>query len=171
MDWFWPNLHSYIVGRRERDDEILVTVTKFSRSQHHFEMSKIWFLCVIFWTSQWILTKLAYIHCLEEGKSWWKFDDLYLIFNVTLALWNIQNMVSMRYLLYKLLDFDQTCIDTLFGGGEGLIRFWWHWLNFQGHMGTLKCQILTKIVFLYDIFWIEHCILAIHNVLYHCGKM
>ena len=32
-------------------------------------------------------------------------------------------MVSLRYLLNQLIDFDQTCIDTLLGGGEELIRF------------------------------------------------
>ena len=25
----------------------------------------------------------------------------------------------------QLMDFDQTCIDTLLGEGEELIRFWW----------------------------------------------
>ena len=27
-------------------------------------------------------------------------------------------MVSLRYLLNSWMDFDQTCIDTLLGGGE-----------------------------------------------------
>ena len=31
--------------------------------------------------------------------------------------------ISMHYLLNQLRDFDQTCIDTLLGGGEELIRF------------------------------------------------
>ena len=52
------------------------------------------FLCIIFWTSQWNLTKLAYIHCWKEGKSWLDFGDIDLIFKVTMALWNVQNMVS-----------------------------------------------------------------------------
>ena len=33
------------------------------------------------------------------------------------------------------MDFDQTCIDTLLGGGEELIRRPY----FQGHTVTLKC--------------------------------
>ena len=32
--------------------------------------------------------------------------------------------ISVHYLLNQLMDFDQTCIDTLLGGGEELIRFW-----------------------------------------------
>ena len=32
-------------------------------------------------------------------------------------------MVSVRYLLNQSMDFDQTSIDTLLGGGEQLIRF------------------------------------------------
>ena len=31
--------------------------------------------------------------------------------------------ISVHYLLNQLMDFDQTCIDTLLGGGEELIRF------------------------------------------------
>ena len=33
-------------------------------------------------------------------------------------------IVSMHYILNQLLDFDQTCTDTLLGGGEELFRFW-----------------------------------------------
>ena len=38
--------------------------------------------------------------------------------------------VSIRFHLRalasdQLMDFDQTCIDTLLGEGEELIRFWW----------------------------------------------
>ena len=32
-------------------------------------------------------------------------------------------MVSVHYLLNQLIDFDQTCIDTLLGEGEELIDF------------------------------------------------
>ena len=42
---------------------------------------------------------LAFIHCWEEGKSRLDFGDLDLIFKVTGALRNVQNMVSVRYLL------------------------------------------------------------------------
>ena len=30
--------------------------------------------------------------------------------------------VSVHYILNQLMDFDQTCMDTLLGGGEELIR-------------------------------------------------
>ena len=33
-------------------------------------------------------------------------------------------LVFLHYLLNELMDFNQTCIDTLMGGGEELIRFW-----------------------------------------------
>ena len=31
--------------------------------------------------------------------------------------------VSVHYILIQIMDFDQTCIDTLLGGIEDLIRF------------------------------------------------
>ena len=71
------------------------------------------FPCIIFWTSLLILTKFAKIHCWEEGKSLSDFVDLDLIFKVTVPLWNVQNMASVRYLLNKYMDFDQTCMDSL----------------------------------------------------------
>ena len=49
-------------------------------------------------------------HCWEEEK-------------VTAALWNVQNMVSMRYLLNKWMDFDKTYIDHCWEGEKS-------WLNF-----------------------------------------
>ena len=63
-----------------RVDQILVTLTLRSRSQRHLKMSEIWFPCVIFWTRGWILTKLAYIHFWEDGKSTSNFGDLDLDF-------------------------------------------------------------------------------------------
>ena len=33
--------------------------------------------------------------------------------------------VCVHYPLNQLMDFNQTCIDTLLGRGEELIRFWW----------------------------------------------
>ena len=32
--------------------------------------------------------------------------------------------ISMHCLLNQLMDFNQTCIDTLFGGGKEFIRIW-----------------------------------------------
>ena len=106
-----------------------------SRSQLHFEMSKIWFQCVIFWTNRWKLNKLEKIHCWEKRKSSSDFNELTLNFKVT----PVQNRVSVRYLLNQWMDFDQTCIGTLLGGGYELTRFWWPWPNFQGQISTLKC--------------------------------
>ena len=37
---------------------------------------------------------------------------------------SIDFFVSVHYFLYQLMDFDQTCIYTLLGGGKELIRFW-----------------------------------------------
>ena len=74
VDWFWPKLHRYIVGRRGRVRWSIFC--DISRSQRHFEMSKVWFPCLIFWTRGWILTKLAQMHCWEKGKSWLNFGEL-----------------------------------------------------------------------------------------------
>ena len=92
---------------------------------------------VIFWTDGRILTKLAQIHCCEGGTSWLDFGDLGPIFKVTATFFNVWNFVSGRYLLNQWTDFDQTCIDTMLGGCEELIRFWWPWPNFQGHSDLL----------------------------------
>ena len=37
---------------------------------------------------------------------------------------SVSAFISVHYLLNQLMDFDQTCIDTLLGKGEELIRFW-----------------------------------------------
>ena len=71
---FWPNLHRYIIGVRRKKDQILVTLTWFSRSHWPFEMSKIGFLCVIIWTSGWILTNL---HRYIVGR--WRREDQILV--------------------------------------------------------------------------------------------
>ena len=41
-------------------------------------------LLSVFWTSGWVLTKLAQTHYLDEGKKLLDFDDLDLIFKVTI---------------------------------------------------------------------------------------
>ena len=92
----------------------------------------------IFWTDGRILTKLAQIHCCEGGTSWLDFGDLGPIFKVTATFFNVWNFVSGHYLLNQWgTDFDQTCMDTMYGGCEELIRFWWPWPNFQGHSDLL----------------------------------
>ena len=92
---------------------------------------------VIFWTDGRILTKLAQVHCCEGGTSWLDFGDLGPIFKVTATFFNVWNFVSGHYLLNQWTDFDQTCMDTMYGGCEELIRFWWPWPNFQGHSDLL----------------------------------
>ena len=57
------------------------------------------------------------------GKSWFDFGDLDLIFRVTPAVLHVQNRFSVHYLLNQRMDFNQTCLDILFGVGEELIRF------------------------------------------------
>ena len=37
----------------------------------------------------------------------------------------VRFFVSVHYLLYQFMDLDQTCIDTLLGGGEEKNRFWY----------------------------------------------
>ena len=66
----------------------------------------------------------------ELIRSWWPWHNF---LKVTLALWNVQNRVSMRYILNQLMDFDQTCIESLLESWEEFIRFWWPWHSFQCH--------------------------------------
>ena len=65
---------------------------------------------------------------------------IYCFDRIPSALALASAFISVHYLLNQLMDFDQTCIDTLFGNGKEMIRFWWPRLCFQGHRGTLKCQ-------------------------------
>ena len=37
---------------------------------------------------------------------------------------NVQNRVSVHYLLNQLMDFNQTCTDTLLGREKEVIRIW-----------------------------------------------
>ena len=80
---------------------------------------------VIFWTDGRILTKLAQIHCWEGGTSWLDFGDLGPIFKVTATFFNVWNFVSVRYLMNQWTNLYQTCTDTMLGGCEKLIWFWW----------------------------------------------
>ena len=56
-----------------------------------------------------------------------------LILKVIQALCNVQNGVSMGFILNQWMDFDQICIETLLEGWEEMVRFWCPCLNFQGH--------------------------------------
>ena len=74
--------------------------------------------------------------------------DILFLVRILSALIGVRFLVSVHSLLNQVMDFDQACIDRLFGEGEELIRFWWPWLYFQGHRGTLKiwfpCMQCTK---------------------------
>ena len=45
---------------------------------------------------------------------------------------------SALHLPNQLVDFVQTCTDTLLGERKEIIRFWWPNSHFQGHTGTFK---------------------------------
>ena len=47
---------------------------------------------------------------------------IYIVFGTDLV--GVSFFISMHYLLNQLMDFDQTCVDSLLGIGEELIRFW-----------------------------------------------
>ena len=100
----------------------------------------------ISWTNKWILTKLAKTYYLEGG-NWLDFGDLDLIFKVTPALWNFQILtpksLSASYLLNQMTDFSQTSFIVTLGSFKDLIRFWWPWLNFQGHH-TIKTVLFSN---------------------------
>ena len=49
------------------------------------------------WINGWNLTKLAQIHHWDGGKKWLDFDDLYLVFKVTPALWNSNFLRKKAY--------------------------------------------------------------------------
>ena len=49
---------------------------------------------------------------------------MYIVFGADPVGVSILFFVSVHDLLTQLMDFDQTCIDSLLGGGEELIRFW-----------------------------------------------
>ena len=48
----------------------------------------------------------------------------YIVFGADPVDVGVHFFVSVHYLLNQLMDFDQTSIYTLFGGGKELIRFW-----------------------------------------------
>ena len=53
-------------------------------------------------------------------------------------------MVSVRYLLNQWMDFDQTCTDTILGGGEELTRFGdLDIIIFQGHHHPIKTVLIS----------------------------
>ena len=58
--------------------------------------------------------------------------------------WRPDCSLSALHLLNQLVEFDQTCTDTLLGGRKEVIRFWWHWPHFKVIPALWNIQILTK---------------------------
>ena len=48
---------------------------------------------------------------------------MYIVFGADPVGVGVRFFVSVHYLLNQLMDFDQTFIDTLLGGGEEFIEF------------------------------------------------
>ena len=59
-------------------------------------------VCTISWFNRWNWTKLAQIYHWDWRKKWLDFGDLYLVFKVTLALWNWN------------FDRKKACVHTIF---------------------------------------------------------
>ena len=74
--------------------------------------------------------------------------------------WRPGCSLSALYLLNQLVEFDQTCTDTLLGGRKEVIRFWWHWPHFQGHTSTLKYSNFDQKACLHPISWSKWRILT-----------
>ena len=55
-------------------------------------------------------------------KSWLGFGDLDIIFKVTVG--QTAKFIAKSYLMNWLADFNQICMDIIFGHDEELIRFW-----------------------------------------------
>ena len=136
MDGCCPNLYIYIVEACKRTGQILVTLTPFSRSHDGLDCWKMACLHPISWMNGWILTKLAQLHCWDRDKNWLYFGDLNPIFKVTRGLRFLENDLSAPYLLNEWMDLGRICTSILLWNGKEVIRFWWPWLHFQGHMRT-----------------------------------
>ena len=99
--------------------------------------------------------KLAFfLLCIDALLEGWaeliRFGLTLTLFAMSSSYIDYKSAISTHYLPNQWFNFNQTCIDILLGEDYKLIRFWCTLPYFQGHIRTLKCQILTKIVF-YDI--------------------
>ena len=70
MDGFWLNFYIYIVVTWIRADQILVTLTSFSRSHKSLGCWKMACLHPISWRNGCILIKLAQLYCYDMKKNW-----------------------------------------------------------------------------------------------------
>ena len=105
--WPWPNFQGH----------------------HIIKTVKMSLICVISQTNWWIFIKLAQEHSWNMGKIWLDFIDLELIFKATQALWMSdfdKKILSVPYLLNRIMDSGQTLCIVSLGSLKKLIRFWWH---------------------------------------------
>ena len=92
----------------------------------------------ISWTNKWILTKLAKTHYWEGGKElirfWWPWPH----FQGPTSTLKFSNFDPKKLVCILSLEPNdrwnlQTSFIVTLGSIKDLIRFWWSWLNFQGH--------------------------------------
>ena len=109
---------------RKRTEEILVTMTPFSRSQEGSDCWKMACLHPISRMNGWILTKLVHLYCCDMEKNGLDFGDLDPIFKVTQMLGLLENGLSAPCFKKEWMYFDQTCTAILLWYEKELIRFW-----------------------------------------------
>ena len=68
------------------------------------------------------------------------------------------------YLMNRLADFNQICMDITFGHDEKQIWFWWPWPTFQGLCGTNLSQNMRV---LHNISWTSWWILTRFTLIKH----
>ena len=142
--WNFTKLVHLYVETWKRTDQILVTLTPFSRSQEGSDCWKMACLHPISRMNGWILTTLVHLYCCDMEKNWLDFGDHGPIFKVTQGLRLLENDLSASYLMKEWMDFDQTCTAILLWHEKELIRFWWPWPHFQSHR---RAQIVGKWLF------------------------
>ena len=67
-EWMDFDLYSYVVVTWKRTDQILMTLTPFSRSHKGLDCWKMVCLHPISWRNGWILTKFAQLYCCDMWK-------------------------------------------------------------------------------------------------------
>ena len=82
----------------------------------------------------WLRPNIGMYH-LEVEKNWINFGDF-----ITGGQSMFKNALSALCLLNGSADFNKTCTDILLGDAKELIRFWWPWRHFQGHLRSKKLE-------------------------------
>ena len=149
-------------------------VINFRRSWHHFQghtstlKFPIWqkeLVCTIYLLNQMTdsgqtssIVRLGWFK--ELVRFWWPWPNFQGHHTLNIVK---MSLMSALCLLNQLVNFDQSCIETPFGNGKEMIRFWWPWSHFQGHTSTL----VAKKACLHAMSWTKWWILAKLYVLYH----